>query len=195
MTASKIKYGTVREDGMVFFQYTNYGCGERWVTPETFAKYAEKYRKYQSERRSDPLYRELQSRYKRSEEVKARTKTPEARAKRNARRKAQYDNDPLCAISSRVRSRLAKALVAGGFPKKSNTPAIIGCSFEELKAHLESQFVDGMTWENRSEWHVDHETPLASATTEEELLKLCHYTNLQPLWAKDNLSKGAKILN
>lgn len=52
-----------------------------------------------------------------------------------------------------------------------------------------------MTWENRGEWHIDHIIPLASASTEEELLALCHYTNLQPLWAFDNLSKGAKIID
>lgn len=51
-----------------------------------------------------------------------------------------------------------------------------------------------MTWENRNEWHIDHITPLSSAKTEEELYKLCHYTNLQPLWAEENLKKGNKII-
>ena len=49
-----------------------------------------------------------------------------------------------------------------------------------------------MSWENHGEWHIDHKKPLASAKTEEELKKLCHYTNLQPLWALDNIRKGAK---
>ena len=52
-----------------------------------------------------------------------------------------------------------------------------------------------MNWNNQGEWHIDHIIPLASASTEEELLKLCHYRNLQPLWAKDNLEKQAKIPN
>ena len=51
-----------------------------------------------------------------------------------------------------------------------------------------------MTWNNRSEWHIDHIIPLSSAKTEEELYKLFHYTNLQPLWAKDNLIKGKKTI-
>ena len=51
-----------------------------------------------------------------------------------------------------------------------------------------------MSWDNYGEWHIDHIIPLASATTEEGVLKLYHYSNLQPLWAKDNLSKGSKIL-
>ena len=70
---------------------------------------------------------------------------------------------------------------------------MIGCSWEELVAHLESLFLEGMTWDNRSEWHIDHRIPLASAETEEEIHKLCHYTNLQPLWATDNMSKGPKL--
>ncbi len=54
-----------------------------------------------------------------------------------------------------------------------------------------------MSWDNHTKygWHIDHIIPLASAKTEEELKSLCHYTNLQPLWAKENLSKGAKIID
>jgi hypothetical protein len=51
-----------------------------------------------------------------------------------------------------------------------------------------------MNWSNRKEWHIDHIIPLSSAKTEEELLKLFHYTNLQPLWANDNIKKSNKIL-
>jgi len=78
--------------------------------------------------------------------------------------------------------------------KSRKTFDIVGCSPEFLKEHLEKQFVNGMSWENRDKWHIDHIIPLSSAKTEEELLKLCHYTNLQPLWAKDNLKKSNKIL-
>ena len=78
--------------------------------------------------------------------------------------------------------------------KKNKTFEIVGCTPEFLKEHLEKQFVDGMTWENRGEWHIDHKIPLSSAKTEEELYKLCHYANLQPLWAEENLKKGNKII-
>lgn len=62
-------------------------------------------------------------------------------------------------------------------------------------AHLEAQFAPGMTWENRGEWHVDHIRPLASfdLTDPEQLRTASHYTNLQPLWASDNLAKGARL--
>ena len=78
--------------------------------------------------------------------------------------------------------------------KKNKTFDIVGCSPEFLKEHLENQFVVGMGWDNRNEWHIDHIIPLSSAKTEEELYGLCHYTNLQPLWAEDNLKKSNKIL-
>ena len=78
--------------------------------------------------------------------------------------------------------------------KSKYTFDIVGCTPQFLKEHLESQFIDGMTWENRSEWHIDHIIPLSSAKTEDELYMLCHYKNLQPLWAEDNLKKSNKIL-
>ena len=93
-----------------------------------------------------------------------------------------------------MRSRLSGYLKTLNITKKNKTFEIVGCSPQFLKEHLEKQFVDGMTWENRNEWHIDHKTPLSSAKTEEELYKLCHYTNLQPLWAEENLKKSNKII-
>lgn len=72
----------------------------------------------------------------------------------------------------------------------------LGCTIPELKAYLESKFQPGMTWENYSfkGWHIDHVVPLSrfDLTKLEEVKKACHYSNLQPLWAEDNLSKGDK---
>ena len=70
----------------------------------------------------------------------------------------------------------------------------IGCEPNFLREHLEKQFKDGMSWENYGSWHIDHIIPLSSAKNIEEINKLCHYTNLQPLWASENLSKGSKII-
>jgi hypothetical protein len=61
------------------------------------------------------------------------------------------------------------------------TEELLGGTFEEIKIHFESLFTEGMSWDNRSEWHIDHIIPLSSGKTEEEMIKLCHYTNLQPL--------------
>jgi len=78
--------------------------------------------------------------------------------------------------------------------RSKKTLDIVGCTPQELKEHLEKQFSNGMTWENRIEWHIDHIIPLSLAKTEDELYKLCHYTNLQPLWAVENMKKGNKIV-
>ena len=71
----------------------------------------------------------------------------------------------------------------------------LGCSIKDLKIHLEEQFQEGMNWNNHGSWHIDHRKPLASfdLTKREQLLAAVHFTNLQPLWAKDNLSKGSKV--
>jgi hypothetical protein len=81
-----------------------------------------------------------------------------------------------------------------GYKKNSHTTTLLGIEYDLLKVYIEKQFKNGMTWENYGEWHIDHWMPLASAKTEQELLNLFHYTNLQPLWAKENISKGAKII-
>jgi hypothetical protein len=78
--------------------------------------------------------------------------------------------------------------------KNNKTFEIVGCEPKELKMYLEKQFKNGMTWKNRNEWHIDHIIPLSSAKTEKNVINLCHFTNLQPLWVKENLEKSNKIL-
>jgi hypothetical protein len=101
--------------------------------------------------------------------------------------------DPTFKIIKNVRRRLNRFINFSYFTKRSTTIYLIGCSPKELKSFLEKKFIGNMSWENYGEWHIDHIIPLSSAKTEEELNKLCHYTNLQPLWAKDNLRKSNKL--
>jgi hypothetical protein len=103
--------------------------------------------------------------------------------------------DIIFKLKKNMRSRLGLFLNLKKITKNNKTFNIIGCSPEFLKEYLETQFVNNMSWGNRNEWHIDHIIPLSSAKTEEEIYKLCHYTNLQPLWAEDNLRKSNKILN
>lgn len=100
-------------------------------------------------------------------------------------------HDILYKLSAHYRSKLNKIL---GKSKNKTSFEIIGCSPNQLKEHLQNQFTDGMCWDNHGlfGWHIDHIIPLSSAKTKEELYKLCRYTNLQPLWAKDNLTKSNK---
>ena len=105
-------------------------------------------------------------------------------------------NDPIFRISKNVRSRISSFLISNNVNKSNKTFNIVGCSPKQLKEHIQSQFKDNMSWENYGYygWHIDHIIPLSFAKTEEELYILCHYTNLQPLWAEDNLKKSNKIL-
>ena len=73
------------------------------------------------------------------------------------------------------------------------TKEIVGLDYPEFKNYISSMFTEGMSWENYGEWHLDHIIPLCTAKNEDEVLLLNHYTNLQPLWAEDNLRKGGKL--
>jgi hypothetical protein len=95
-------------------------------------------------------------------------------------------------IKHRLRSRLWQALNKNH--KSGSAVRDLGCSIEDLKKHLESKFQEGMAWENYGSWHIDHIIPLAAfdLTSSENIKIVCNFNNLQPLWAKDNLSKGDK---
>lgn len=105
----------------------------------------------------------------------------------------KYKTDPLYTLKYRIKCAIKRSFRKKGYSRKSSVAHILGCSYAEFLLHLESRFKDGMSWENRSEWHIDHIIPLASAKNEEDVIKLNHFTNLQPLWAKDNLQKGASM--
>ena len=107
--------------------------------------------------------------------------------------KKRRKTDPLFKLAGNLRTRTYQAFKYNGYSKNTKTQQMLGVSWEVCKAHIENQFTKGMNWDNYGEWHIDHIIPLASANTEKELTKLCHYSNLQPLWAEDNLSKGSKI--
>ncbi len=95
-----------------------------------------------------------------------------------------------------LRSRILVAL--GRNYKGGSAVRDLGCSIAELKIHLENQFSEGMSWDNhgRKGWHIDHRIPLDSfdLSDREQFLKACHYTNLQPLWSAENISKANKVL-
>jgi hypothetical protein len=100
--------------------------------------------------------------------------------------------DNVYACREKVRNCIKESIRKKGYTKKSITSKIVGCTFEELKTHIEKQFIKGMSWDNRHLWHIDHVIPISSAKTENDVIMLNHFTNLRPLWAKDNLSKGGK---
>jgi len=114
------------------------------------------------------------------------------KAKRNERLKKRRKTDPVFALISRERVRAYDALK--GIRKASRTQTLLGCSYQEFKEYIETLFVDGMNWHNMGEWHIDHIRPLASfdLSDAEQQKQAFHYKNQQPLWAKENMKKGAK---
>jgi len=95
-------------------------------------------------------------------------------------------------ISQSIRNRIGKFL---NRDKSYSSVTELGCSINELRNHLESKFLDNMSWDNYGKWHIDHISPLSKfdLTKPDEFKKACHYSNLQPLWALDNIKKSNKI--
>jgi len=113
---------------------------------------------------------------------------------KNIYSKNRKKSDVTFRISTKIRSMISSYLKSKGVVKKKKSEEILGCKYYELKIYLESKFKEEMSWENYGLWHIDHIVPISFAKTEEEIYLLNHYTNLQPLWAKDNLSKGNRFI-
>jgi len=130
------------------------------------------------------------------EEIKIKRKEYQKvyKHKYNKMRIDRRKDDHVYNLNYKIGSYLRNTLTNNGYSKKSRTYEIIGCSFEELKLYLESKFEDWMTWENKGlyngefnyGWDIDHIIPISAANTEEELLNLWKFTNLQPLCSKIN---------
>lgn len=118
--------------------------------------------------------------------------------RRRKLRELRSDFDPFYRLVTNLRGRITTAFkLKQGWGKRGTSQQILGADYHTVKAHLESQFHFDMDWDNYGAtsdcWCIDHRIPLSSAKTEEEVRKLCHYTNLQPLWVPDNLSKNNKM--
>ena len=122
-----------------------------------------------------------------------RAANPELFKQRERQRMRKRRQDPLRKLRSNIGTLIANKLTGQGYTKRSRTFDILGCSYEQFCAHIESQFAEGMTWENRSLWHLDHRVPCALALNEQELLLLNRWDNFQPLWAQENQYKAASF--
>lgn len=109
--------------------------------------------------------------------------------------KKKLTNDPLFKLEMALRNRVNSALKANGYKKQTKVFFLLGADFETIKSHIESIFQPGMDWENHGngddKWHIDHIVPCATAKDEESLLRLFHFSNLQPMWSSENLRKGS----
>jgi hypothetical protein len=136
----------------------------------------------ESREKMDP---KRKSEYSKKYESKYSTKE-----KRRKRAKERLDTEPLFNLKTYIRKRILYSLKNDGYSKKEKTEEILGCSIEEFKKYIESKFQSDMNWGNQGKWHLDHIKPTSLAKDEAEMLELNHYSNFQPLWAHDNLSKG-----
>jgi hypothetical protein len=111
-------------------------------------------------------------------------------------RKKRFNSDIEYRITANLRSRMKSVIANAKANKCTNSMKLIGCNTRFLRAYLEAQFVDGMTWDNYGlrGWHIDHIRPCASfdLTKPDNQRKCFHWSNLQPLWWRDNLEKSAK---
>lgn len=117
------------------------------------------------------------------------------KAQKENKRKYQKNRratDSLYKLKGTLRNRIYIMFKFKNWKKNKSTEEMLGADYESVKEHLEGTFQEGMTWSNHGKWHIDHIIPLDSAKTEQELMKLCHYTNLQALWAEDNIRKSNK---
>lgn len=113
---------------------------------------------------------------------------------KNYYKKSRKKIDPLFKLSTNIRSMLSAYIKSNGIKRDKKTEEILGCTFLELKNYIEQKFIYGMSWNNYGDWHIDHIIPISYATCESDIYKLNHHMNLQPLWKKDNLSKGNRFI-
>lgn len=114
--------------------------------------------------------------------------SPEARAKD----REQYASTPEMRLTQKLRHEARSCLSA----KRNDHIDSLGCTKSFFQDHMESQFQDGMTWDNYGEWQLDHKKPIASfdLSDPDQVKQAFHYSNCQPLWAEDNAIKGDKII-
>jgi len=195
---------------------------ERWLSPADFQLRREKAmaasgKAYQKVKVENPekiknQFRSFRERNKDREILRCREwRKNNPKKQREACVKWNKDNKDACRIhrqranrkaaslgtlsyfKKRIRSRVNHAIRAKGCKKSSSTRDMIGCDWATLRSYIESKFLPGMSWENKGLWEIDHIIPLASAKTEEDVVRLCNWKNLQPLWQWDNRSKGDKM--
>jgi hypothetical protein len=116
----------------------------------------------------------------------------------NQYQKNMREDNPLFKVKGNLRSRISAIIKNKGITKSKGLLEVLGTDSNSLKKHIEDKWSEGMSWENygnkKGQWSIDHIIPLDSAKDEKDIIVLNHYTNLQPLWWKDNIIKRNKII-
>jgi hypothetical protein len=167
-------------------------------------EYKARYLKYMADEEKKERKKRVGQEYvqKNKEKVSARARAykqrPEVKKRDSIKHKFRKENDIVYNIKRRLRFRLRGIVkkLADDNIKKDSAIDMLGCTMQEFKEYFESKFTEGMSWDKLHLIHIDHIMPCTAfdLTKEEEQKKCFHYSNLQPLWWKDNLSKGNKII-
>lgn len=166
-------------------------------------KYHEEYCKKNREAinaRASVFYHENKERInKKSKDKRAKETKQETELRRALNRRAfkhKMTTEPMFKLKKNLVSRMCMAFKRRGSKLPKPSKEILGAEYENIKKHIENQFTNGMDWSSygngRGKWNLDHIIPLASAKDNTELIELCHYTNIRPLWFIQNIRKGAK---
>jgi hypothetical protein len=125
-------------------------------------------------------------------EYRAKNKDLIRTVKRNYKIK-RLASDPIYKLKFNLATLIRNVIKNGGYQKSARTSDVLGADWETVKAHIESMFDGEMSWENQGQWHFDHIIPISLAKNEREVLVLNHYSNLRPLWGKENIAKSNKL--
>ena len=156
-------------------------------------KILEQHKKYNNKNKEKIL--ERQKKYNRINQAKYKNYYKDNKDRINKKEKERLQNDNIYKLKQQVRSTLRKSFARKKYKKNGKSEKIIGCSFDVFVKHLLKTYKKnyGVEWNGIEDVHIDHIIPLATAHTEEEVIKLCHYTNLQLLKPEDNLKKQDKL--
>lgn len=153
--------------------------------------------KYTTEKREQYLkYKRIQyQKHKDTNKAYTEKNRDKIRKWRRKRDKERKQNDVVYLMKCKVRSSLNSSFSRKGMKKQYKSESLFGCKWEYFIQYLLQTYIDnyGYEWDGIEKIHIDHKTPLATAKTKEEVIKLCHYSNLQLLKEKDNLGKSDKL--
>ena len=170
----------------------NYKCRQKH--PLRYKEYAKKYKKKKyledPEAVKQRVYDWREKKFGHIKREKQMKRDHKELMKVERKKLRDYKKQHITPFTKYLRTMLWHAFKINRFSYTNSIQIYLGCSFEDLKKHLESQFTKGMTWENKGEWQTDHIVTFSSVNTLEEVKKLCHYTNMQPLWVKDHREKN-----
>jgi len=194
------KKGMLADPWVIEYRIKNNQCKANWKAQQPKKEFTPKansgsFKKgfIPHHKMTDPILIEKSKEYRKEYRKKWRKDNAEHLKKY---RRDRRQNDVNFRIKSNLRKRLSTLLRKSIVNKTEQTMYLLGCSIEELKNHLQQLFTEGMSFDNYGEWHIDHKIPCDSfdLAKEDDRIKCFHFSNLQPLWAIDNLKKSNKII-